>query len=63
MTPPLTKITKPQELHLTRYCEHIQFKIKSALNLYCSPSQSIKIQFVHSEITSMNKHMDRQKDM
>lgn len=55
------KISVPKEAHLTWFSEHN--KTKSALDLQCSPSESIKIRFVHSEITSMNKHMDRQKDM
>jgi len=59
----LCKISMLQEAHLTWFCEHIKIKIKSALNLHCSPSQSIKIQFLQPEITGMNKHMERQKDM
>jgi hypothetical protein len=57
------KISMPQEAHLTWLCKHMKIKNKSALNLHCSPSQSIKIQFLQSEITGMNKHMGRQKDM
>jgi hypothetical protein len=55
------EISMPQEAHLTWICEGI--KIKSALNLHCSPSQSNQIQFAHSEITGINKNMDREKDV